>query len=82
MGHPVPVISGTCTNSVFSSLPPLWAKEDSTSPRVLHKNLLLHSQARWARAWVEVEARAHKLGLQGPKGMSKALHLRPSLQIN
>ena len=55
---------------------------DGISPKALHKGLLLHNQARWARAGVEVEARAHKLGLQGPKGLSSPLHLRLSLQIN
>ena len=40
--------------------------------------LLLRSQARWARAGVEVEveveARAHKLEIQGPMGVSTPLH--------
>ena len=46
--------------------------------------LLLHNQAGWAKAWVEVEvkARAHKLGLQGPEGVSTLSHLKLRLQIN
>ena len=40
-----------------------WARGTSISLRVLHKPLLLHNQAGWARSWVKVEARAHKLGL-------------------
>ena len=40
-----------------------WARGDSISPRALHKGLLLCSQARWVRAGVEVEAKAHKRGL-------------------
>ena len=61
---------------------PLWAKEASISPKALHKQLLLHNQARWARAWIEVNARAHKLGLQGPRDVSTSLHHRLSLQIS
>ena len=40
-----------------------WAKGANISPRALYKPLLLQDQARWARAWAEVEARAHKPGL-------------------
>ena len=58
---------------------PLWAKEDNISPKVLHKHLLFCKQATWAGAWVEVEDRALKLGLMGPRGMSMLSHLRLSL---
>ena len=61
---------------------PLWAREDSTGPRVLHKHLLLHRQAGWARAWIEVEDRAHRPGLQGPRGVSTPSHLKLTLQIS
>ena len=63
-----------------------WAKGTSISPRVLHRPLLLHNQVGWSRAWVKVEvkieAKAHRLGLQGPKGVSTPSHLRLSLQIS
>ena len=52
---PIPIISGTCTYSVSSSLAPPWAKETGISPRVLHKHLLFRRQATWAETWVEVE---------------------------
>ena len=63
-------------------LTPLWAKGTSINLRVLHKPLILHNHAEWAKAWVEVKVRAHKPGLQGPKGMSTPSHLRLSLQIS
>ena len=44
--------------------------------------LLLHDQARWAKAWVKVEVKAHKPGLQGPRGVSKPSHLRLSLETS
>ena len=67
--------------SLFFSTPP-WARGANISPKVLHMLLLLHDQARWARVWVEVEANAHKLRLQGLRGMSTPSHLGPSLQIS
>ena len=54
----------------------LWPSEDNISP----KHLLFRRRATWARAWVEVENRAHRPGLQGPRGVSTPLHLRLSLQ--
>ena len=54
----------------------------SISLRVLHMPLLFHNQVGWAKAWVEVEARAHRSGLWGPRGVSTLLHLRLSLQIS
>ena len=59
MGTPVLVISGTFADSVFLLTLP-WARGTSISLRVLHKPLLLHNQAGWARAWVEVKAKAHR----------------------
>ena len=70
------VISGTFIDQICSSLPPPWDKGASISPRALHRPLLLHDQVR---AWVEVKARAHKPGLQGPRGVSTPLHLKLSL---
>ena len=56
-----------------------WAKGTNISLKVLHKHLLLRRQVGWAKAWVNVEGRAHRPGLQGPKGVSMSLHLRLSL---
>ena len=53
-----------------------WAKEDNTSPRMLHKHLLSRKQATRVRAWVEVDDKAHKPGLQGPRGVSTLVHHR------
>ena len=57
-------------------LTPVRAKGTNISPRVLHKRLLLHKQARKARVWVEVEDMARRLGHQGPKGVSTQLYHR------
>ena len=59
-----------------------WAKGTSISPKVLHKHLLLHIQAKGARACVEVEDRVHRSGLQGPRGVSTPSHLRLRFQIS
>ena len=66
----------------FVSHYPNMGQGTNISPRVLHKHLLLRRQAKGARAWVEVEDRAHRPGLRGPRGVSTPLHLRLSLQIN
>ena len=50
----------------------------STNPRVLHRHLPLHRQVRGARVWVEAEDRAHKLGHQGPRGLSTPSYHRLS----
>ena len=42
---------------------PSWAREDSISPKVLHKHLLFRRRATWAWAWAEVEDMAHMLAL-------------------
>ena len=55
-------------------LTPVRARGTSISPKVLHMHLLLHKQAREARVWVEVEDRAHKPRLKGPRGVSTPLH--------
>ena len=68
-------------HSLFLLTPP-WARRDSINRKVLHRALLLRNQAIWTRAGVKVEARAHKPGLQGPRGVSTPLHLRLSLQIS
>ena len=82
MGHPSPSHQWDMhKRSLF--LPTLiWAKGISIIPKVLHKHLLLRKHAKWVGAWVEVEGRAHRPGLRGPKGVSTPLHLRPSLQIS
>ena len=69
-------------NLFFPTMP--WAKKNIISPKVSHKHLLFRKQTTWARAWVkvEVEDRAQRLGLQGPKGVSTPLHLELSLQIS
>ena len=78
----VPIISGTFINSVYSSLLSPWAKGNSINPKALHRPLPLYDQARRAKAWVEVEDKAHKLGLQGPRGVFMSSHLRLRLQIS
>ena len=75
----VPVISGTCTDAVYSSLPHHgpWKK---VSVPVLHKHLLFHKHVREARVWVKVEDedKAQRPGLQGPRGVSTPLYLKVS----
>ena len=81
MGHPSPNHQLDAHRlSMFLFTPP-WARGTNINPRVLHKPLPLHNQVEWTRAWVEVEARAHKSGLQGPRGMPMPSHLELSLQI-
>ena len=48
----------------------------------MHRPLLFHNQAGWAKAWVEVKARDHKSALRGLRGVSTPSHLRLSLQIS
>ena len=43
---------------------------------------LFRRQAREAKAWVEVEYKAHSPRLRGPKGVFMPLHLRLSRQIS
>ena len=78
-GHPSPNHQWDIQKLGLFLLTPPWAMGTSISPRALHRPLPLHNQVGWARAWVEVEARAHKLGLQGPGGVSMPSHLRPRL---
>ena len=59
-----------------------WARGTSISLRELHRPLPLHDQARRVRAWVEVEDKAHKPRLKGPRGVSMPSHLILSLQIS
>ena len=60
MGHPSPSHQWDVHRLSLFLLTLPWAKGASTSPGLLHMPLLFHNQARWARVWVEVEARAHK----------------------
>ena len=78
----IPVINGTFTDSVYSSLPPPWARGTSISPKALHNSLPHHNQVGWARVWVEVKVRAHKQGLHIPKGLSTPSHPSLHLQIS
>ena len=82
MGHLSPSHQWDVHRRSLFLLTPPWARRDSINHKALHKGLLLRSQARWARAGVEVEAKAHKPGRQGPRGMSSPLHLMLSLQIS
>ena len=63
MGHPSPSHQWDIhrLGLFLCTLP--WARGTNSSPRVLQRPLLLHYQAKQARAWVEVENRAHKLGI-------------------
>ena len=60
----------------------VWARGTGISLKVLRKHLLCHRQTKEARAWVKVEDRAQKSGLQGPRGVSMPLHLELSLHIS
>ena len=60
---------------------PSHPKGTSISPKVLHNHLFLHRQAREARLWVEVEDKAHRLGLQGLRGVSTPSYCRLRLWI-
>ena len=62
--------------------PPVWVKETSISPKVLHKHLLLYRHAREARVWVGTPDRAHGPGHQGFRGMSTPSYHRLNLQIS
>ena len=57
----------------------VWIRGTSFSRRVLYKHLQQH---RWARVWVEVRHRAHRLRLRGPRGVSTPLCQRLSMQIS
>ena len=63
----VPVISGTYTDAVCSYLPPPWAKRDDINRRALHRALPLRSQARWARARVEVRLGLNSRDFRDPR---------------
>ena len=45
-------------------------------------HLPCHMQAKEAKVWVGVKDRAHRPGLQVPKGVSTPLHHRLRLQIS
>ena len=63
MGHPIPSHQWDVRRLSLFLLTPPWARGTSINPRVLHRPFLPYNQTGWARVWVEVEARAHKLGL-------------------
>ena len=63
MGHPNPSHQWDVHRLGLFLLTPPWARGTSISPKELSRPLPLHDQARRARAWVEVEDRAHKPGL-------------------
>ena len=82
MGHLGPNYQWNIRRHSLSLPIPARARETNISPRVPHKHRLFHKQARKARAWVEVGYKAHRPGLQGPKGVFTPLHLKLSLQIS
>ena len=82
MGHPSPNHQWDVHRLSLFLLTPQWPRGTSISLKVLHHPLLLHNQDGWAKAWVEVEVRAHKPRLQGPRGMPTLLHIRLSLLIS
>ena len=82
MGHHSPSHQWDMHRRSLFLLTPAWARGTSISPRVLHKHLLFHKRATWVEACFEVEDRAHKPALQGPRGVSTPSHLRLSLHIS
>ena len=91
MGHHSPNHQWDMHRRSLFLLTPPWAREDNISPRVLHKHLLFRNtlqgpgktisilfcrHATRARVWVEIEDKAHRLGLRRPRGMSTPLHHR------
>ena len=82
MGHLGPDYQWNISRHNLSLLTPTRARGISISPSVWHRHRVFHIQAREARAWVEVEYKAHRPGLRGPKGVFTPLHLRLSLQIS
>ena len=70
MGHHSPNHQWDMHGRSLFILTPAWARGTGISPRVLHKHLLFHERATWARACVGVKARTYKQGLQGPKDVS------------
>ena len=72
----VPVINGTYTDTVCS-LP-----HHGPGETVSVAGHCTEAYYFAVRAGIEVEAKAHKPRLQGPRGVSSPLHLRLSLQIS
>ena len=70
MGHHSPNHQWDMHRHSLFLLTPTWARGTDISPSVLHKHLLFRRRATWARAWVGVEPRASRPGLQGPRDMS------------
>ena len=63
MGHPSPNHQWDVRILDLFLLTLPWAKGTNISLKVLQRSLLFHNQVGWAKAWVEVEARAHRPGL-------------------
>ena len=61
---------------------PVRVRGTSTIPRVLHRRLQLHGQAKGARVWAEVEDKAYMLGHQGFRGVSPPSHHQLTQRIN
>ena len=70
MGHHSPNHQWDRHGHSLFILTPSWAREIGISPKVLHKHLLFHDRATWARAWVGVKDRTSRHELQGPKDVS------------
>ena len=70
MGHHSPNHQWDMHKHSLSLFTPTWARGTDISPRVLHKNLLFRKRTIWAKAWVGVEAKTSRPGLQGPRGVS------------
>ena len=70
MGHLYPNHQWDMRRRNLFLLTSAWARGTSICPRVRHKHRLDRRQAREARAWVEVEDKALRPGLQGPRGVS------------
>ena len=81
MGHHSPNCQWDMRRRSLFLFTPAWARGTSVSPKVLHKHLLFHRRAIWARAWVEVEDRALRPELWRPRGVSTLRHHRLRLLI-
>ena len=82
MGHRSPSHQGDVHKHSWVVLILVWPRGTSINLRVLHKHLLLHRQARETKAWVEVEDKAYRPGLQRPRGVSTPLHHRLKFHIS
>ena len=78
LGHHSPSHQWDTHRSSMFLFTPTRAREIGISPRVLHKHLLFHRWATWARVRVEVKDKDHRLGRQGSRGISMQLYHRLS----